>query len=159
MSTYKTGFFGTQTAEHWLQQTNIRPTFIGDGVPENVINAFNNVYSTHETVTFVKASNSKNTVQQNLPEERCFELVVYNNSMLKDFTLPTCDFLVFTSSLNAKAYAQQTPFLPSQTIIAIGESTKETILRYTNANIYLPKTTSEQGIYDIISSIDRTVNL
>jgi len=128
MDQVKWAVMGKGTAEA-LNKYNYRPNFIGSGHPTTTAAQFQKV-ATNEKVLFVRAKASKKSVQKLLKEKiRVSDLIVYDNKIKKDFHIPYCDYLVFTSPLNAAAYYQQYAIDKRQKVIAIGNTTANALVK------------------------------
>lgn len=97
--------------------------FAGNGQPSEVAAAFKEI-AAGKRVLFVRAQRSRRSIQQHLQHDLIVEdLVVYAN----EIRLPDYDFqgdiLLFTSPMNAEAYAQKYQLNTAQIIVAIGQTT------------------------------------
>jgi uroporphyrinogen-III synthase len=102
-------------------------------------------------VLFPQATNSLQTIQQHSKAylEEIADLIVYKNVPLSDFSVPKCDILVFTSSLNAKTYCEKYQIEKTQKIIAIGKTTAKTLQSMNYHNVHLPFSADEVSLADI----------
>jgi len=122
----KIAALGAGTAEA-LREWQVEADFTGTGEPTITARAFLQT-ARGQRVLFPRAQQSRQSVQQALGDKiEAVDLIVYRNEPRKDFDLPTCDWLVFTSPLNAQAYAQKYEILPEQRVLAIGETTAKAL--------------------------------
>jgi len=120
--------------------------FIGTGKPSSTASAFNEI-ANHQGVVFPRAKVSKKSIQQLLlPTIQQIDLVVYNNQAKKDFDLPDCRYLVFTSPLNVQAYFSRKNYQNGQLIVAIGTTTEEKLQELGFFNIIVARRASEQAL-------------
>lgn len=138
---------GTATA---LLQQNIQADFIGNGQPKATAEAFLKI-AKNQQVLFPRAKNSKKSVQ-NLLESQLIvhDLVVYENAIKRNFSIPNCDYLVFTSPLNATAYFQKYSWQSTQKIIAIGKTTANALKALGIHQLIIANTTSEKGLTEAV---------
>ena len=109
-----------------LEKYGFLPDFTGNGDPSATAIEFRKIIQ-QESVVFVQARQSRASVAKILGAEVVHQsLVVYDNQPLTDFELVPADYLIFTSSLNFKAYVQRYTLQPSQRIIGIGSTTAVT---------------------------------
>lgn len=100
--------------------------FCGTGDPDETARGFQETMHIGDTVAFVQAAHSRESIRQRLPQEvACQTFVVYDNApdTTAAATLPPCEVLFFTSPLNVTAYLQARPIAPQQPCLAIGETT------------------------------------
>ncbi len=106
-----------------------QPNFIGSGHPSTTALQFGPLAAAQK-VLFIQAKTSKKSVQQLLQGALTVcDLVVYNNEIKADFHIPFCEYLVFTSPLNAEAYYQKYAINQSQKVIAIGNTTAKALVK------------------------------
>ncbi len=123
---FKCAAFGRVTAAA-IKKYDAIPYFIGTGEPTITAKAFLDCID-NKTVCFVRAKNSRQSVQKILEGEiDARELIVYQNEIRSDFNLPHFDILVFTSPMNAQAYFSKYQLQPDQHVIAIGKTTQSTL--------------------------------
>ena len=106
-----------------LSKRGYNADFVGTGEPETTAEAFGQL-ATGKRVLFPRAAHSRRSVQQLLEGQMIAQdLVVYHNEPRTDFTLPVCEYLVFTSPLNVQAYMAKYAIAAGQKIVAIGGTT------------------------------------
>lgn len=120
--------------------------FIGTSHPKSTAQEFLNL-AAKQKVLFVRAKQSKMSVQKLLQGQlEMDDLVVYDNTIKKDFNLPNCQYLVFTSPLNATAYFQKYPLKKEQKVIAIGKTTEKALTNFGIPNIVTAIQPSEKAL-------------
>lgn len=147
------GVIGSGTAET-LAKERIQADFIGTGEPQSTATNFLPL-AKGKSVLFPQAAHSKQSIQKQLEGAiTILPLVVYKNEPLKDFDLPHCDLLVFTSPMNAAAYFNRYPFVPNQKVVAIGETTATALRSLGVKEVFIAKEPSEislaQAVLDIL---------
>ena len=134
---------GKGTAEALLAY-NIEANFIGNGQPKATAQAFEKV-AKGQKVLFPRAKNSKRSIQQLLTKQiDNFDLVVYENEVKSNLSIPFCEILVFTSPLNAQAYLQKYSINPKQKVIAIGKTTHKALLEIGLKNVIVASEPTEK---------------
>lgn len=122
---YRIAALGPGTAAELSKYTYVH--FVGDGDPIQTAVGFLDL-ARGQKVVFVRAADSRQSIRQLLEGKIIpIDLVVYRNMPLTDVELPTCEVLVFTSSLNARAYFSKNKKFGFQKIIAIGNTTAATL--------------------------------
>lgn len=130
---------------------SIAPNFIGevDASIEEIANNFLQ-QAVGKTVVFPQAKHSISSISSLLNKQiKVIPLTVYNNLALSDFNIPQCDILVFTSPLNAKTYCSKYSFKADQKVIAIGNTTGNTLLELGAKNLTFAHEASEVGLADV----------
>lgn len=141
---------GEATAQQ-ITSYDISPSFIGSGDPTKTAAHFLKL-AQHQKVLFPQALHSRQSIQQLLKNQfDSYDLVVYENKVKAKLKLPTADYLVFTSPLNAVAYHKHKTILAAQKIIAIGQSTNKALLKLKlNANIQIAQQASESALAEAV---------
>ncbi len=122
VSTLKWAVMGKGTAAA-LSKYKYKANFVGTGHPSNTATQFSSI-AAKQKVLFIRAQHSQKSIQKLLNKQiTSIDLVVYDNRIIRNFQLPHCDYLVFTSPLNAVAYYQKYAIDKSQKVIAIGNTT------------------------------------
>jgi len=117
--------------------------FVGNGEPKATAALFLES-AAKQKVLFPRASNSRQSIQKLLENQlEAFNLIVYENQPRTDFELPDCDWLVFTSPMNAQAYFQKYPAKAEQKVLAIGTTTAETLKLLGVPEVIIAKEASE----------------
>jgi len=98
-----------------------------------------------ERVAFVQASQSRQSVQQLMPEAQVQSLVVYDNTPAKDIPSGKYDILVFTSPMNVEVFFQDRNF-NEEVIIAIGPTTGSKLAELEIAQVQIPEYPTEESI-------------
>lgn len=154
---YKYGTIGAGTAK-CLKNYIPKVHFIGTGAPEETAIAFRKIVS-EQRVLFIRALKSKKSIQNLLDKHvTIFDLAVYKNEIKQHFELPSIDYAVLTSSMNAEAYFGNYPWNYAKHIIAIGQPTAKTIYALTGKMPYLPINPSEQAIAELILELEEKNN-
>jgi uroporphyrinogen-III synthase len=147
---YQYGVIGTGTANTFYSVTGRSPKYTGNGIPKDIAENFI-TYERGQSILFVKAQNSKDSVKNLLLDDMvCEDLIVYGNVMKSDFYIPTCDHLIFTSPMNVEAYLSKYAYLGEQ-LYAIGQGTADSILSLCGTEAKVSKTTSEYGLYELVA--------
>ncbi len=110
-------------------QTKVQQVdFIGDGNTLKTASDFLKL-AQGKTILFPQAQHSRKTIQ-NLLDTNIIskEIVVYKNEAKKQFNIPDCKILVFTSPMNAKAYFEKHELFDDQKIFALGRTTAKTLV-------------------------------
>lgn len=128
ISSVKWAVMGKGTANSLIKY-GYQPDFIGSGHPNATASQFGKL-AAGQKVLFIQAKTSKKSVQQLLQEKlTVYDLVVYNNQIKADFHIPPCEYLVFTSPLNAEAYYKKYGIDNRQKVIAIGNTTAKALVK------------------------------
>lgn len=119
----KIACIGQGTANYLQEKTGLNSDFVGNGAPKESAQAFLEV-AKQQRVTFVRAMNSKKSVQQFLEHKIIsIDCIVYQNHPIDEQYLFSGEILVFTSPLNVKTYFNLNRLGPTQKVVAIGQST------------------------------------
>lgn len=129
-----------------LSVYGVNPHFIGNGNPTSVAIQF-----LHEAkgtnVLFIQALHSRQSVQKILGSEiQSISRAVYINEILKDFDIPYCDVLAFTSPLNVNAYYTKYPPLEQQQVVAIGHTTEKALQSKGIHKVMIAKKAGEEAM-------------
>lgn len=144
----KYAVMGQGTAAAFTDRTGTDPHFIGNGKPEQTAIDFEKMCIA-ESVLFVKALNSRNSIYSLLPEGIEKHLLdVYENRPLESFELESCDCLIFTSPLNAEAYFSKYPYR-GELVLSIGISTSDYLMDEYGVSSETPDQTSEEGLFEL----------
>lgn len=147
--TAKLAVFGKGTAKA-LEEEGHLPDFTGIGKPEENATYFC-MGAKGQKVLFPRALNSRTSIQLLLQDHiEAIDLMVYENKMLTQFEVPECEWLVFTSPLNAQAYFQKYSQQTGQKIIAIGKTTAEALKQLNINSVLLAEEPSELAMAQII---------
>lgn len=122
----KLAVLGLGTATH-LQQYNLQPDFVGDGLGKTTAKLFENTISSSTKVLFPCATQTLYMVQHNFSENRIEveNIEVYENSIIDTIPQINSAILVFTSPLNARGYFSKYKLKEKQKVVAIGNTTSE----------------------------------
>ncbi|MCC6413077.1 MAG: uroporphyrinogen-III synthase [Saprospiraceae bacterium] len=137
-------FFNRQRAMHWpmpapniaalgpstataIEALGLSPDFRGTGDPEDTASAFAAV-AAGQKVLFPAASHSRQSVQRLLAGlVDGLHWSVYDNRPIHSPPRSSAEVLVFTSPMNAINYLEHHVVLPGQSVVAIGNTTAETL--------------------------------
>jgi uroporphyrinogen-III synthase len=141
---------GEASASVFEKLTGRKPDFIGLGQPESTAEAFLRV-AAGKDVTFVRARNSRQSVQQLLDGKIITkEIIVYHNDILENIKKTEARILVFTSPLNAEAYFKTFKKDDTQKVIAIGETTASALLALNMDKVYTVDFPSEKKLAEAV---------
>jgi len=148
----KIAAFGPKTGA-LLTTKGLKVSFAGNGVAKNTTSAFA-MLCHHEKVLFVRAKNSRKSLQDQL-KGMCEinDLVVYDNRPRSNFTIPPCDLLIFTSPLNAQSYYQMYPVDAQQKVVAIGSTTKRALQSLGIQDVDVPDEPTEASIKQLLKKL------
>ncbi len=136
-----------------LQFLNIKTNFIGNGNPEQTANDFLH-QAKGQRILFPQAQHSRQSIQRILGDKiEAHSLIVYQNKMRQNFNIPYCDYLVFTSPLNAQAYCQKYEVKTRQKIFAIGETTAAALVDLGIEKVIVANQASEKALAQAILEV------
>jgi len=118
---YQWAAMGPATAEA-LANYVLEVDFVGDGTPHTTAQQLDAVIPADQKVCYVRARQSRQSVQSHSQHQYITDLVVYDNQPCTDIPSGPYDIVIFTSPLNAKAYLAQHSLQGSK-VIAIGPTT------------------------------------
>jgi len=148
---HKTAALGPGTAEA-MRAAGVLPDFVGDGDPISTAEAFLKV-AKGSRVLFPRASESRQSVQRILAGQiESLDLVVYENIAKREFQVPDCQSLVFTSPLNAKAYFSKYRFREEE-VIAIGQTTAACLRQLNITGYKVAEFPSEKALAELVISL------
>lgn len=129
-----------------LSVYGVNSHFVGNGNPTSVATQFLNE-AKGTSVLFIQAINSQQSIQKILGAEiQSFSRAVYTNEALRDFDIPHCDVLAFTSPLNADAYYEKYPPLEQQAVVAIGHTTGKALQRKGINKVVIAEKANEEAM-------------
>lgn len=150
----KLAVFGKGTAKA-LEEAWYQADFVGTGKPPHTAAMFA-LLAKGQKVLFPRAANSLLTIQKLLSDQiEAVDLVVYDNYPRSDFELPVCDWLVFTSPLNAAAYVAKYVIKPGQRVAAIGATTAQALQHLGIFDIKIAEEPSEMAMAHLIRTFTR----
>lgn len=150
----KWGAMGPATAQ-CIRSFNIEPDFVGTGNPTNVVTDFLAV-ARGLRVLFLRALNSMKSVQRVLADQIIVhDLPIYRNEPMVEIGLPVADTLVFTSPMNVRAYLNYQVVLPSQTVIAIGRTTRNALEKQGITEVLTPTHPTEESIIETLIALKK----
>lgn len=149
IATRKLAAMGKGTAA-FLQKEGREVSYIGTGKAADTAKHFLPL-AANQTVLFPRAKNSRRSIQKVLGTAiNALDLVVYENVKRTDFNLPICDILVFTSPMNAMAFFEKYSLQLNQKVVAIGETTANSIRALGVEEVYLPKASHELSLCELV---------
>lgn len=138
-----------------LSERDYTCQFIGNGNPKEVASNFLS-QARGQRVIFARASNSRQSVQLLIEKEiEIVDLVVYQNQQKKDFNIPPCEILVFTSPMNVAAYFAKYMLDQSAKILAIGETTGAALRKAGVKKVYVPDAPGEKALANQVVQLVR----
>jgi len=138
---------------HLAKAKKLNVQFIGNGKPKATAQQFLQV-AEGQSVLFPRANRSKKSIQRLLKNKiEAYDLIVYENEIKKEWEVPDCDILVFTSPLNAKAYFSKYLAKAHQKIIAIGNTTGRALKKLGVKEMSVAKEPSEKGLWEVLSKL------
>lgn len=145
----KLAVFGKGTAKA-LERELYTADFVGIGKSEETAHYFS-MLAKGQTVLFPRALHSRESVQQLLQGKiKALDLVVYENTPRTDFEIPECQWLVFTSPLNANSYFQKYEWISGQKIVAIGNTTATALQQLNIKSVLIAKEPTELALAQVI---------
>lgn len=140
---------GSGTAKY-LKQHISSIDFIGNGEPEFVATDFKKL-AQGQIVLFPQAKQSRRSIQLILGDEiQSSDLIVYNNQVRSEFTIPFCSILVFTSPLNIEAYTSKYLIMNDQQVMAIGKVTARRLIEKGLQNVLVAAEPTEEALADLV---------
>ena len=150
----KLATMGEGTAKALQEQLYVAD-FVGTGNPPHTAAAFS-LLAKGQRVLFPQATQSLLSIQKLLEGKiDALDLIVYNNQPLTNFELPGCDWLVFTSPMNAAAYFAKYDLQPGQQILAIGATTARFLKQLGIEDVKTAEEPSELALAQIIRAATR----
>lgn len=145
--------FGAASAKYLKETQNIDAHFVGSGEAVATSKAFLEKAKGRK-VLFVRGTNSRQSVQELIGSDLdAEELIAYDNQPKKKFKIPACDFLVFTSPMNAQAYYKRYKPKKKQMVFAIGPTTAVALLDLGIDKMQIAAIPSEQKLAELVRSI------
>lgn len=142
--------YGSATAAYLHKHHQIQAQFVGSAKPKRTAEALT-VMAAGQRILFPCAKQSRHSLYKYIRYKTdAQKLVVYDNYIKTDFSIPKSDILVFTSPLNTKAYFQKYKLDKKQKIIAIGRTTSMALKREGVPKLSIAKFPSEQALADLI---------
>ena len=146
---------GAATCEAILQHHQV-PSFRGEGASIGKIAATFAKKARGKRVLFPQAVNSMRSIQKKVMDHlEVIDLKVYNNAPTPIFTVPHCEVLVFTSPMKVELYFEKYDFHPTQTIVAIGNSTAKKLTESRFSNVVIPEEPGELFLLNEIMALKK----
>ena len=127
-------------------------SFVGNGKPMEVAKSFQNIRKPSESVCFIRANNSVDSVHNLMKSENTFSIPVYNNEPIEEVPNEDFDILIFTSPMNVDAWFGKNEYR-DQKIIAIGYTTRNAVSKHVSQDVLVADEPSEDGLARILESI------
>jgi len=141
--------FGKGTAKA-LEAELYQADFVGTGKAEENA-AYFSLLASGQRVLFPRAAHSLLTIQELLASKiEAIDLVVYDNQPRQNFELPECNWLVFTSPMNAAAYFSKYALKAGQQILAIGATTAQALQQLGILNVKVAEEPSEMALAQVV---------
>jgi len=153
----KIATFGSSTAKA-LETHGLKADFHGKGDSTAVAKQFLEM-AKGKTIAFPRADNSLKSIQKKIANKtNILDIPVYTN-VPKDATQASdAEFLCFTSPLNAKTYFENHAPKDNQKLIAIGNTTGQTLVTLTKNKVYISDITSEENLAKMVNRVDLLTN-
>lgn len=111
-----------------LHDQGLQADFVGQGLAATLAEDFL-ALARGCRVLFPQARHSRQALEKIIGAQLdVYPLVVYDNQPKAVFDIPFCDFLIFTSPMNAQAYYSRYTQQRTQQVIAIGQPTAEKLI-------------------------------
>lgn len=127
-------------------------SFIGKGSPDKIAQQFQEVRNPHESVSFIRANNSIDSIFNIIGSENALSIPVYDNQIINQVPTEDFDILIFTSPMNVDAWFGKNDY-KEQEIIVIGNTTRNAVSRHVNRDVLVASEPSEEGIASILERI------
>ncbi len=145
---------GSATASYFNIKTNHSADFIGNNNAEQIAEKLKKTID-GDSITFIKAINSIESVENHLQESyKSQALAIYNNCIknveaIKSMRIPSCDIVVLTSPMNARAWFDYKSYA-NEKVIAIGKTTAFEIKSIINKDVPYCKHPSESALFQLV---------
>lgn len=126
--------------------------FVGSGDPEFVAEAYKRQIPDINVTCFIRAQNSKDSINTLINNPNDFSLAVYNNTPVDNVPDDHFDILVFTSPLNAESWLKYQK-VTTEKVIAIGKTTAEHLASEAIKGVVVADNPSEEAIAKCIRNI------
>ncbi len=158
-SAFKLAVLGKASAAHLKTEYGLNADFVGTGEPQSSAAAFLRI-AAGQHVAFIRAKNSKQSVQNILKEDlKIQDIVVYKNSIRKNISIVKCDIAVLTSPMNTLAYFQNTEQPANTHYVVIGQSTAKQLLDLGHTRFLVAEEPSELGLLLAVQKILRKLEV
>lgn len=122
--------------------------FTGTGEPKTTAAAFRRG---NLTILFPSARHSRQSVMALLnPDFQCIHFEIYDNRPVADPPHRDDDVLVFTSPMNAQAYFSTHILAKNQRVVAIGQTTAETLRELGITDVRVAAEPTEKGLAEAV---------
>lgn len=127
-------------------------SFVGEGAPQEVADAFNQIVAPTESVGYIRAENSIDSVRSIINSDQSVSIPVYSNVPSNNVPSDKFDVLVFTSPMNVNAWFSQREY-KGERIITIGQTTAAAVTNHGISDMLIALEASEQGMADVLQSL------
>lgn len=148
---YQWAAMGPGTAAE-LEKYVIDISFVGDGDPESIASQFDQVLHPSESVTFMKAETSLDSIRKFLDLPESASTVVYSNRPKATIPSGLFDVLIFTSPMSVEVWMAHNAY-QGEEVIAIGKTTASAAVSLGVKDVRLADSPSEVGIAELLSRI------
>jgi len=150
---YKIACYGPSTARRWSELSEQEVNFIGNGKPKDVPVEFKKAIAKNESVVFVRAKHSKMSVQKEMHDIVCVDMIAYENNRREDIHLEdNYDFAMLTSPMNADAFLKDCPHFDGR-IITLGTTTSDHLISKYDIPSFPASDITEEGMVQKLKEI------
>lgn len=151
-SNVKFAVFGRGT-EAALNQAGYKATFVGDSSDSAMVSKELKALVRNKNVLIPQAKDSLRTIENGIKEVcNVTSVTVYQTTPKAGISVPPSDIIIFTSPSNVDSFFSQNK-IQSQTIVAIGKSTAESLQRFGINDIKIAHTSDEIGLAEVIFAL------
>lgn len=151
-SNVKFAVFGRGT-EAALNQAGYKATFVGESSDSAMVSKELKALVRNKNVLIPQAKDSLRTIENGIKEVcNVTSVTVYQTTPKAGISVPPSDIIIFTSPSNVDSFFSQNK-IQSQTIVAIGKSTAESLQRFGINDIKIAHTSDEIGLAEVIFAL------
>ena len=144
---FKIGCLGKGTSKTFEILFKKSPEFIGTGDPEEVVEKFSQILKPSDSITFLCALQSRNSIQIGLKGKFSTKSIpIYSNKINSGVNFPKPNIGIFTSPLNVDAYGELYPLDQLELVIAIGKTTAKYLHNSGVKQVIIACEPSDQGL-------------
>jgi len=152
LAPYRWAAMGPKTGD-LLAEYVLDIDFVGTGEPHETARLFAAKVGVPETICFVRAKNSQQSIQKLMPKTASMEeVVVYANEKNDHVPSGPFDVLIFTSPLNAESFFSNRAW-SGEKVIAIGSTTAGMLAELGIKDVYTPAIPTEESIIELLLSL------
>lgn len=128
-------------------------SFVGNGSPEEVAQAYEHVINPEQVTCFVRAENSLDSIKKRIDQAQNFSIPAYRNTQIDEIPNEEFDILIFTSPMNVDAWFAKREY-QDEKVISIGETTADHLkTKYGITDIIVAAISSESSIAESLGSL------